>query len=83
MGAARNLSFPSDLKSLQTEWAAARPFVIALRAGAEYEISAANQLAAITKRNQKSASSVFADQEFFHAVNPLVSGTSPGVTRSL
>jgi hypothetical protein len=83
MGAARNLSFPSKLKSLKTEWAAARPFVIALGAGAEYEISPANQLAAITKRNQKSASSICADQEFFHAVNPRASDTPSSVARSL
>ena len=62
---------PGDVKGLQAEWAAARPFVIALRTGAENKLLTAQEFIVCSERDQKAAFSVFADQEFFQAGNPL------------
>jgi hypothetical protein len=62
---------PGDVKGLQAEWAAARPFVIALRTGAENKLLTAQEFIVCSERDQKAAFSVFADQKFFQAGNPL------------
>jgi hypothetical protein len=71
MGTAGNCAFPGHVKGLQAEWAAARPFVIALRTGAENKLLTAQEFVVCSERNQKAAFSVFADQKFFQAGNPL------------
>jgi hypothetical protein len=47
--------------------------VTALRAYAEKKFRAAYEFVAFSKRNQKSAFSILADQKLFHA-NPFASG---------
>jgi hypothetical protein len=48
--------------------------VIALRTGAENKLLTAQEFIVGSERDQKAAFSVFADQEFFQAGNPLTSG---------
>ena len=71
MGTAGNFALPGDVKGLQAEWAAARPFVIALRTGAEDKLLTAQEFIVCSERDQKAAFSVFADQKFFQAGTPL------------
>jgi hypothetical protein len=62
---------PNDLQGFHTERTTARPFVVALRTYLENKLRAAHEFVIFSKRSQKSAFRVFADQEFFQAENPL------------